>query len=37
MIERIQNLLRANGIKPSHHRIKVYQYLIENGTTPVWT
>lgn len=34
MIERIQNLLRANGIKPSHHRIKVYQYLIEKRNHP---
>jgi len=34
MIERIQNLLRAHGIKPSHHRIKVYQYLIENRNHP---
>ena len=34
MIEKIQNLLRANGNKPSHHRIKVYQYLIEKRNHP---
>ncbi|NLW43971.1 MAG: transcriptional repressor [Syntrophomonadaceae bacterium] len=34
MIERIPNLLRAHGIKPSHHRIKVYEYLVEKRNHP---
>ncbi|MGR6836926.1 Fur family transcriptional regulator [Syntrophomonas erecta] len=31
---KIEQLLRMNGIRPSHHRMKVYEYLIENRNHP---
>ena len=30
----IENLLRLHGVKPSHHRMRVYQYLVENRNHP---
>lgn len=33
-IKQIENLLRLNNIKPSHHRLRIYQYLIENKNHP---
>lgn len=34
MIKKVTQLLSMNDIKPSHHRIKIYQYLIENRNHP---
>lgn len=33
-IKQIENLLRLNNIKPSHHRLRVYQYLVEKKNHP---
>lgn len=33
-IKQIENLLRLNNIKPSHHRMRIYQYLIEKKNHP---
>lgn len=33
-IKQIENLLRAHDIKPSHHRLMVYQYLVNNKNHP---
>lgn len=33
-IKQVETLLRLNGIKPSHHRLRVYQYLIEKKNHP---
>ncbi|NLB89278.1 MAG: transcriptional repressor [Syntrophomonadaceae bacterium] len=33
-IKQIENLLRLNNIKPSHHRLRIYQYLIEKKNHP---
>jgi Fur family peroxide stress response transcriptional regulator len=32
--KQIEEFLRANGIKPSHHRMKVYEYLVANHNHP---
>lgn len=34
MIKQIEQILRTHKVKPSHHRIKTYQYLIENRNHP---
>ncbi|MGI6550896.1 MAG: Fur family transcriptional regulator [Syntrophomonadales bacterium] len=34
MEKKIEQLLRMNNVRPSHHRIKIYQYLIENRNHP---
>ena len=34
MTKKIQQFLRMHSIKPSHHRIKIYQYLVENRNHP---
>lgn len=34
MTKKIQQFLKMHSIKPSHHRIKIYQYLVENRNHP---
>lgn len=34
MTKKIQQFLRMHNVKPSHHRIKIYQYLVENRNHP---
>lgn len=33
-INDIEHFLRLHSIRPSHHRIRVYQYLVENRNHP---
>ncbi|KUG04531.1 peroxide stress regulator [hydrocarbon metagenome] len=33
-IKEIEEFLRLNQIKPSHHRLKIYQYLVQNKNHP---
>ena len=34
MLDEFKNILLDNGISPSFHRIKIYEYLINNKTHP---
>lgn len=33
-IKKLENILKMHDIKPSHHRIRVFQYLMENKNHP---